>query len=279
MKSKLISILVLLLMVTQGTWAQADLTPNVTKTVWTLASMPAYDIDLKAEYYTDLNDDEEINYSSISGPTDIWLVRTLKAGSYNTFASPVDIDADGISALGITAVKELKSSSLADNTLTLNFENATSIEAGKPYLVKVGADVEVGAFDLATVSGTATSKVTANVDFVPTLGKTQVTADAECVLFLGAENKLYNPSEGNQYMKGFRAYFLLKDDSNQSLSAKQRSFRLDFGDGEQTTGILSVEGEAPATEDGAVYDLMGRRLNGLPAAKGVYIIQGKKVVR
>lgn len=280
MKSKLLSILALLLTaVTQGAWAQTDLTPNANKTVWSLASMPAYDIDLYAEYYTDLNDGEEIDYSSISGPTDIWLARTLKAGSYNTFASPVDIDADGISALGITAVKELKSSSLADNTLTLNFENATSIEAGKPYLVKVSTDVEVGAFDLATVSGTATSKVTANMDFVPTLGKTQVTADAECVLFLGAENKLYNPSEGNQYMKGFRAYFLLKDDSNQSLSAKQRSFRLDFGDGEQTTGILSVEGETPATEDGAVYDLMGRRLNGLPAAKGVYIIQGKKVVR
>lgn len=80
-------------------------------------------------------------------------------------------------------------------------------------------------------------------------------------------------------MKGFRAYFLLKDGGNQPLNAKQRSFRLDFGDGEQTTGILSVEGEAPATEAGDVYDLMGRRLNGLPAAKGVYIIQGKKVVR
>ena len=122
MKSKLLSILALLLTaVTQGAWAQTDLTPNANKTVWSLASMPAYDIDLYAEYYTDLNDDEEIDYSSISGPTDIWLARTLKAGSYNTFASPVDIDADGISALGITAVKELKSSSLADNTLTLNF--------------------------------------------------------------------------------------------------------------------------------------------------------------
>ena len=89
MKSKLLSILALLLTaVTQGAWAQTDLTPNANKTVWSLASMPTYDIDLYAEYYTDLNDDEEIDYSSISSPADIWLARTLKSGSYNTFASP-----------------------------------------------------------------------------------------------------------------------------------------------------------------------------------------------
>lgn len=148
-------------------------------------------------------------------------------------------------------MKELESSSLVDNTLTLNFENATSIEAGKPYLVKVSADVEVGAFDLATVSGSATPTQTSFVDFIPTLGKTLVSESAENVLFLGAGNKLYNPSESNQHMKGFRAYFQLKDGNTGGNNAKLRSFRLDFGDGEPTTGILSVEYETPEAEDGA----------------------------
>lgn len=37
----------------QGVWAQGALIPNENGTVWTLSSMPAYDIVLTAEYYAD----------------------------------------------------------------------------------------------------------------------------------------------------------------------------------------------------------------------------------
>lgn len=50
MKTRIISIMALLLMTMQGTRAQTDLTPNGDKTVWT-TTMPAYDIELQAEYY------------------------------------------------------------------------------------------------------------------------------------------------------------------------------------------------------------------------------------
>ena len=56
--------------------------------------------------------DETINYSAIGSTADIWLSRTLKTGSWNTFASPVAIDADQLTALGITAVKQLGTSVL-----------------------------------------------------------------------------------------------------------------------------------------------------------------------
>ena len=61
---------------------------------WTLAEMPGFDIELEMEYYTELKDDETIDYSAIGSTADIWLSRTLKTGSWNTFASPVAIDAD-----------------------------------------------------------------------------------------------------------------------------------------------------------------------------------------
>jgi len=55
MKKKLFSMLALFIAATTGAWAQdpIDLTPNADGTEWTLASMPAYDVELEVTYYTD----------------------------------------------------------------------------------------------------------------------------------------------------------------------------------------------------------------------------------
>lgn len=256
-----------------GTWAQTDLTPNDDKTVWT-ATMPAYDIELQAEYYTDLVDEEVNDYSAFgSEPADIWFGRTLMTGSYNTFAAPFNIDADKLAALGITSVKQLESSSFEGEVLTLNFQDATSIEAGKPYLVKVAANVENPTFDGVIVSGTPATVETASVDFIPTLGATTIPGAAKSVLFLGAANTLYNPSADNQRMKGFRAYFQMKGESVQNA----RSFRIDWGDG-VVTGIQTIAAEGAAKVADGTYTLDGRRIQGQPTAKGVYIQNGKKII-
>ena len=53
MKKKVFSMLALLIAATTGAWAQdpIDLTPNADGTEWTLASSPAYDVELEIEYY------------------------------------------------------------------------------------------------------------------------------------------------------------------------------------------------------------------------------------
>jgi len=53
MKKKVFSMLALLVAVVTGAWAQdpIDLTPNADGTEWTLASSPAYDVELEIEYY------------------------------------------------------------------------------------------------------------------------------------------------------------------------------------------------------------------------------------
>ena len=55
MKKKVFSMLALLVAVVTGAWAQEpiDLTPNADGTEWTLASSPAYDVELEVTYYTD----------------------------------------------------------------------------------------------------------------------------------------------------------------------------------------------------------------------------------
>ncbi|MBQ8487923.1 MAG: hypothetical protein IJ533_09790 [Prevotella sp.] len=199
---------------------------------------------------------------------DVTLTRTLQTGGWNTFCAPFSTATPS----GWT-VKELSSSAFDSSTgeLTLNFGNAASIEAGKPYLVKVTANVENPVFEGVTVSSTATTTETTAVDFVPTLGLTEITGDdANDILFVGSGNTLLHPTALPANMKGFRAYFLLKGEA-----ALARAFRMDFGDGE-TTGIISIENAQPATSS-AVYDLQGRRINST-AQKGVYIVNGKKTV-
>ena len=216
----------------------------------------------------------------------VTLTRTLQAGSYNTFAVPFSMTIPS----GWT-VKELSSASFSEGLLTLNFANASSIEAGKPYLVKVSAttDLSVESFTGVTVSKDAVPFTSTDVDFIPTLGATTISGDVKSILFLGASNKLYNPNAENSSMKGFRAYFQLK---GSALMAPTRAFNIDFGDGE-TTGIISVSGSGLIVNgsDGC-YDLHGRRIEGQPTQrsaegrlypqglkKGVYIVNGKKVIK
>ena len=63
--------------------------------------------------------------------------RTLyRDGEWNTLTVPFNVnDFTGTPLQGAT-VKTLSSTDYSDGTLTLNFEDATSIEAGKPYIVK-----------------------------------------------------------------------------------------------------------------------------------------------
>ena len=244
---------------------------------WTIASMPAFDVELQIEYETALALSETTDNTAALGEwngcvADVTLTRTLQPGGYNTFAVPF-----GMAIPSGWTVKELSSASLSEGVLTLNFAAASSIEAGKPYLVKVNAttDLAASAITGVIVSKDAVPSTSANVDFIPTFGATTITGDVEDILFLSSGNTLLNPNAENPQMKGFRAYFLLKGAAAQ---AKARAFVMNFGEGE-TTGIISLKADGTAYGKEAVYTLDGRRLQGLLSAKGVYIINGKKVIK
>ena len=101
------------------------------------------------------------------------------------------------------------------------------------------------------------------------------------LLYLGADNKLYYPDQA-MVINACRAYFKLKGISAGDLPAG--AIYLNFG--EDATGIetMSDVSTGRRTEFGngkmsdAWYTLDGRKLQGKPTTKGVYIYNGKKSV-
>ena len=197
----------------------------------------------------------------------ITLNRPLKANTWNTFCVPFNMTESQIAEkLGTGAeVKELTAATeVTEGNYSLTFSKAASIEAGKPYIVKVATAV-----DKIELSATSNS--------IPVNTKGETSATADIVTFQGVYTSGMAPMDsyiisGNKFyfvdsnvtLKGFRGYFTVAADS----PVKALSF--DFED--DPTGIESIN----ADTDSEIYNLAGQRLS--KAQRGVNIIDGKKVM-
>ncbi len=201
--------------------------------------------------------------------------RTLyKDGDWNTLCLPFSLTAAQVTGLSPAKLMTLSESSFAEGVLTINFAEATTIEAGKPYLIKWGSSENKvnPSFEGVTISSsTLTNVETTYVDFVGTFSPVALTANDKSVLFLGTGNKLYYPSAAKT-VNPFRAYFALKNITAGDAPDGARRFVLNFGD--DATGIKTVN----SYKEDTWYTLDGRRLNSRPTQKGLYIINGKKTV-
>ena len=249
--------------------------------------MPDYAVVAKIEYDTELElQEENVNTTVLADwdgyEADITLKRTLVAGSWNTLAVPFNVSSQMLGYLTSTygmSVKQLSSVDTNGEHITLNFTDSTEMVAGTPYLVKVTSDYDFSARALPNVEvSKELHPVTSTyIDFIPTLGKTTIGSEGDDptnVLFVAAGNLLKNPTAMPAYMKGFRAYFQLHD------AAEARSIALNI-DGEATS-IISTTDNTDNTD--SVYDLQGRRVSefGIRNSelnKGVYIVNGKKVIK
>ncbi len=209
-------------------------------------------------------------------------------------------------------MKTLESSDydISTGELTLNFTTGslTTLRAGTPYLVKWDKPANYTAYDgnnantcsdivAPTFSGVTVSTISGGhadthyVDFVGSFSPVSLEANDKTVLYLGAGNKLYYPSQ-NRTMGSCRAVFRLHNGlavgDLEPGGAKATRFVMNFGS-DDTTGIVEVNADedlkSASYESGisnplqrAWFDLQGRRLTGKPTEKGVYINNGKKVV-
>jgi hypothetical protein len=218
------------------------------------------------------------------------LDRTLKAGYWNTFCVPFNMDK---SKLGTSAeVKELTGAVKSGDHYTLTFTEETgNIEAGKPYMVKVTSNInniELSNVDGIAVNTTAESSVTeVGVTFtgVYTSGKAPVGS------FIISNSNFYLVDEADAVsLNAFRGYitvpspevkflnFTFEDDEATAIESIQNSKFLDSLE----PGRSFNERNKIQNEEEQVYDLTGRKivngkwLNG--KSHGIYIVNGRKVL-
>ena len=225
-----------------------------------------------------------INENVGSGKNVLLKNRTLNTGrNWNTICLPFSITAsgNGRSPIAGTTVKTLGNTSFADGIMTFVFEDATSIEAGKPYIVKwdtpISGNLLNPVFQDVTVSNSTVNITTDYVDFVGLFSPKAIGEGGDnTMLYLAAENTLYWPDQAMNF-PAFLAYFQLKDDiiAVDPVSSI-RAFNLDF-DG-VVTAITNMNATRVESEDGVWYSIDGHKLSGKPRKKGLFINGGRKVL-
>lgn len=94
--------------------------------------------------------------------------------------------------------------------------------------------------------------------------------------------KLANPTEGPGFYYGAENGGAFKNGAHKAylaVTTKAMSQMRGFSFDSMTTGINHVVANAEQAKSAVIYDLNGRRVNSLnAAAKGVYIVNGKKVI-
>ena len=245
------------------------------------------------------------NSAIISLATDYIVDVTLtdrtfsKDGTWSTLCLPFDIEDFTGTPLEGTKVMMLGNSEACETgfdastgTLTLDFVEANEIEAGVPYIVKW--DNTEGStptklknpmfrgviIDDEAPEDHACISRDGNVQFVGTYSAVDIYTADKTNLYLGTDNTLYYPwGDGmtSYNVNACTAYFqLLNGLTAGDSSTGVRTFKLIFGGGEATsvTPNLSLQGQE--SEDW--YSLDGRKLDGKPSVKGVYVNNGRKVV-
>lgn len=214
---------------------------------------------------------ETSNWNPISKTTlQLNVTRNLVAG-LNTICLPFSVDAsDFATVFGDADAKAYQFKGVEGNKLC--FEEATSIEAGVPYLLNVAQDYEMS--NVGEVEILVEEPKSVTVDGVTFKGTFNVKVLDEKNLFLGKDGNLKVPAstEGdNNKLKGMRAYFVLPE-------ATQTAYSLSFGG--ETTGIQAIEGEKAEKAQG-VYTISGVKVadNTANLAKGLYIVNGKKFIQ
>ncbi|MBO4812189.1 MAG: hypothetical protein J5552_11610 [Prevotella sp.] len=192
----------------------------------------------------------------------VTLTRTLPADKWSTFSVPFSLTAEQIAAsdLNGASIREF-TNDVEDNTLI--FENATAIEAGKPYLVKPTAEVVNPVFEgVAVVATDGVTVGDGSYQFAAQIYNKTLPTDVT-IAYLSTDGSVKKLNTGGA-IKGLRAYFIIPDGAD--------GIRIAIDD---ETGIAELAADKVAAE--GIYDLNGRRVESMQ--KGVYVVNGKKVIK
>lgn len=212
--------------------------------------------------------------------------RTLyKDGKWNTLCLPFDVDDISSSPLAGATIKEMdgtKTNLDSNGKLTLKFNTATSIEAGKPYIImwEPGTDLDNVQFSGVTIDNTGPTPVTfsnafgGDGQFVGTYSPFGITSgNIDEIVLLSDANKL-GYSKNPRTLRSCRAHFMIPTSS--SGIRAMVDFDIDFNGGE-STGVAALNDNREMIHDNdGWYTLTGVKLDGKPTRRGIYLHNGRK---
>ena len=205
--------------------------------------------------------------------------RYLSASQWRAMSLPYNLDEEQTAKLfgndaKITTLKSVVSDD-QKKTLSISFGPVNSIEANKPYLVKVAADRQefvLEGVSLDVDKFTSTSVNINGVSFVSTAPAEDGTDRTELPMnAYYLSNNVFYPHKNNKVtIKAGLCYMVLGAEA----AAKGYSLNFQNEDG-SVTGIQEI----PAARENKameIYTLQGVRV--LRPGKGIYIVNGKKMV-
>jgi len=234
--------------------------------------------------------------SAVTGTVaDVSVNRTLKANEWSTICLPFDVDAADLAAVfgGEVEVAEFVGNEVNDEgNMIVEFSAPEDnfLYGNVPYIIKSSVDVET--FELEAVevipdeeAAVVTVGTGKNANFVASgafigtlyagrkipstveLQNKRSTVDGATLFISGG--KFYYTSEATQPIKAFRGYFAFSEDV--------RDAGVKFFVNGEATRINEVQNNV--AKSGAIYDLSGKQVRNINNLKGVFIQNGKKVVK
>lgn len=229
------------------------------------------DYQVATEKSSNVLNEVTINKFVAQSDVDVQLKRSLTPAQWNTFCVPFTISKDVITEKFGAGTLVYTFGSMTGNVM--NFTASTTIEAGKPYIVKPTKEVVDPTFTGVNIVESDPVKLGADGFFMQgTYGaKTDLTTDGTN-LFLGDGNKFYKPSgTTTAKMKGMRAFFIVPQGTN--FAALRANI-----DG-ATTAIDELTTVVEQPTDNRIYNLQGQFVGtSFEGLHGVYVQNGKKVL-
>ena len=209
--------------------------------------------------WMELRDDTNPVFNGVVNVKSLKIDRTIPADKWIGLCLPFNYDIpEGWD------VRELKSVVGSGEDASMRFSAASSIVAGKPYIVKPTSEVTSIEVTDKTV-GTPASKVTDNgVTMIGNLGQTTIPAGS---FYITTDSQLKKLTGGTANLMGFRAYFTVDSGS----SVKALSFDLD----DEATAIEETLSDSPLKGEN-IYNLAGQRISKMQ--RGINIVNGKKIL-
>lgn len=211
---------------------------------------------------TDITLDADMNRRSVIA---VRLVKctelsvTTDEGGLTTLVSTETLDFSdekGLAAYIATSVDD------TENTITL--KRISVVPANTPVVLKGDPNTTY------VIKTTATAATSPKENLLRGSATESIELEANTAYIL-ADGKFQKNNAGT--LPAGKAYL-----PADAVSASAQLLTIVFDDNGNTTAIKDVRGKTENVRSQEWYDLSGRKLNGMPTQKGIYIINGKKVV-